>query len=153
MACKALVCAACCATLVALASRLPAQPPEKQPTPAAREVEKAYRSYLDAAIRKDEKALLKVLAEDFSCTDGNGDVYKRADLFGILFSPNLKQESNTLKDVNVRVYGDAAIITARCTEKGTLRGIAFTNPLQCTLMLTKKDGEWLIVAEHVSKLR
>ena len=97
--------------------------------------------------------LLKVLAEDFTCTDGNGDVYRRADLLGILFAPNLKQESNTLKDVKVRVYGDAAVLTAHSTEKGTLRGIAFTNPMQCTLMLTKKDGEWLIVAEHVSKLR
>jgi ketosteroid isomerase-like protein len=139
--------------LILFCALVQAQPPEKKPSATAEDVEKVYRAYLDASVKKDEKALVKMIADDYTLTDSSGKLYNRADLLGIILEPTLKQEASPVTNLKVREYGDTAIITARCVEKGTAKGVKFENPMQCTLTFVKKDKEWLIVAEHVSRLK
>lgn len=119
---------------------------------AAKEVEKAYRDYLDASVKKDEKAMLALLAEDYSFTDNRGKMLSRIGLIGFLVQPDIKLDPYIVADLKVRVYGDAAILTVRITEKGKRDGFTVNTPLQSTVTLVKKDGRWVLVAEHLSAL-
>jgi ketosteroid isomerase-like protein len=140
------------AFLLSLAAPLRAG--EKETDPAiAKEAEQAYREYLESGVRKDEKKLLAILSDDFTLTLVTGKVWRRADTIGALLSPELKQEATTVADLKVRTFGTAAVINARCTEKGEKNGIAFANPMQCTVTLAKVGGKWVVVAEHISNVR
>lgn len=124
---------------------------DKPPT-SAKEVEKTYRDYLDASVRKDEKTMVALLADDYTFTDPKGKTLSRIGLIGFLTQPDIKLDPYVVGDIKVRVYGEAAVLTIRCTEKGKRQGLPINTPLQCTVTLVKKEGRWVIVAEHVSPL-
>jgi ketosteroid isomerase-like protein len=140
-----------CLVLIAVVTS-PVSADEKT-NPNAKEIEKAYRDYVDAGVKKNEKALSALLAEDFTLTMETGRLLTRADTLGLLLNPDLQQEPSMLSDIKVRMYGDAAVVTARCVETGKRRGTAFKNTMQCTVTIVKKDGKWMVAAEHISLVR
>jgi ketosteroid isomerase-like protein len=54
--------------------------------------------------------------------------------------------------MKVRVYGDAAVVIGRSTEKGQSKGEAFTVLSAWTDTWIKQAGRWRVVAEHVSAI-
>jgi ketosteroid isomerase-like protein len=123
----------------------------KKPT-AAKQAEQTYRAYLDAGVKKDEKAMLKLLDEEFILTTAAGTRLGRVQTIALLSAADIVQNPCELSDLRVRLYGDCAVITTQCIESGKNGKIPFRNTMRCTLTVVRKETGWVIVAEHVTKI-
>src|SRR4029450_10115448 len=84
-----------------------------------RQLEEQLRA---AAVKGDAAAFERLLADDYTSTSMNGLTRSKGQLIAALKSGAQKTESVSLENVKVRVYGDAAVLTADRTTKSTLRG-------------------------------
>ncbi len=68
-------------------------------------------------------------------------------------SGSFKYESRTISDLNVRVYGDTAILTGRSTQKGSEGGKDYSGDYRFTRVYAKQDGRWLTVALQATRIQ
>jgi hypothetical protein len=93
-----------------------------QPTgPVEQELMKLEQASLDASLKKDRAALERLLADDYVYTHSNGVVQTRAQEIAETMSGDLKLTSNSITDMTVRVFGDAAVVTGLGTLQGTAK--------------------------------
>ena len=76
----------------------------------------------NAQLKNDTAALDRIWADDFIFTNSSGEVQTKAHRLAEFKSGELKFESLSIDDVQVRVYGDTAVVTSRGTVKGQRRG-------------------------------
>lgn len=94
--------------------------------------------------------LAPLLADSIVATDPEGKVRDKTGM--LAFAKAAKFESVEYTDVEVRVYGDAAVVTGAFHGKGTdADGKAFGAPERWTDTWVKMpDGKWRCVATHGS---
>ena len=104
--------------------------------------------YIDSIVRADADQFDKILADDFLCSNPDGSIVDRTEfLRRIRASAPLRYMR--LEDVRLRTIGDTAIIHARTVfalgdnTEGTGR---------YTDIWAKRDGRWLAVAAHVTRI-
>lgn len=101
----------------------------------------------------DYKYFQQIEAEDFLFTDASGGTTtKKEDLAG---ERNCHKFAGTydLDQTEVRVYGNAAVVTGRVTINGTNReGKPVHHLSRFTDVFARRDGRWQIVAGHSSKI-
>jgi ketosteroid isomerase-like protein len=112
------------------------------------DIVEAHHARLAAILRGDFDTLEKMLADDFIVTFPNGTVGGKADYIGGQRSGRILLTSATHEDERVKVYGDAAVITGR--SAGTLLVNGKEQPLliRYTHVYIRRDGQWLMVAQH-----
>ena len=62
----------------------------------------------------------------------------------------LAYETFGLEEVQARVHGDAALVTASQTARGTYRGNPTPEAVRATLALVKQGGRWRMAGIHMS---
>ena len=104
--------------------------------------------YINSVQHSDVKRFDEILAPDFYCSNPDGSLIDRAAFLKQTAQPvairNLKAE-----DVLIRVMGDVAIIHARTVytkPDGSAGGGRYTD------VWAKRDGRWLCVSAHVTRL-
>jgi ketosteroid isomerase-like protein len=75
--------------------------------------------YQTAVERNDFATMDRILAEDFVLVTGSGKVFTKADLIEEARSGRIVYEHQRDTHQTVRVWGDAAVITALLSAKGT----------------------------------
>ena len=60
-------------------------------------------------------------------------------------SSNIRLQSNSIDNLNVRNYGDTAFVTGRATPKGVADGREFGEPIRYSHIYVKRDGPWQVV--------
>lgn len=109
----------------------------------------ACKAFLDA----NPTGLERVLTPDFTLTLSNGDVSTRADEINDLRSGKVHYDVFENYDMKARLYGDnMAVVLGKTRVKGTSDGTPFDRVVQFTDTLIKRDGQWQLVAGHVSRL-
>ncbi len=76
----------------------------------------------DAYVKVDVAFLDRILADDYTDTDQNGIVSTKTQDIADLKSGDFKLTSCVCNDYKVRVYGNAAVVTARLTMKAQYKG-------------------------------
>ncbi|HEX2215841.1 MAG TPA: nuclear transport factor 2 family protein [Xanthobacteraceae bacterium] len=106
------------------------------------------RDYIASVQNSDVRRFDEILAEDFYCSNPDGTLVDRAAFLRQTAKPvtisNLKAE-----DVIIRLMGDFAIIHARTTytkPDGSAGGGRYTD------VWARRDGRWLAVSAHVTRL-
>jgi ketosteroid isomerase-like protein len=74
---------------------------------------------------KDAATLKRIIAEDWVATDDQGKILKREQYISQTTSNPDVVQSNENTDMQVRVYGNTAVVTGGLTEKGTRNGTAY----------------------------
>jgi len=125
-------------------------------TSQRRSVEQAIRQLdnerIQAQIHADAAALERIYADDFIGVGPSGTVRNRAQVISDFTSGDLKFQSITTDDVQVRVYGDTAVETGRSTMNGQDKGKAVPRENRFTRVWVKQRGRWRLVANHYSLL-
>jgi ketosteroid isomerase-like protein len=94
-----------------------------------------------------------IVATDYKIIGPDGSLQTRDQSLGDIRSGAYKiTEWTTGKDLEVRVFGDAAVVTGSNTEKSTYNGEDTSGHYRWTDVFVKRDGRWQAVATHVSKL-
>ncbi len=99
-------------------------------------------------------ALGKNLVKDFVATNIKGEVVNDRSVLAVLPQPSSGRALGIRnQDEAILIYDDTAIHSFRIRgPAAVLAGIPPDGPQQCTIVLVKTRGTWLIVAAHISKI-
>jgi uncharacterized protein (TIGR02246 family) len=121
-----------------------------------RSVEQAIRELdyerIQAQIGANAEALNRIYADDFIGIGPSGTVRTKPQVISDFTSGDLKFQSITTDDVQVRVYGNTAVETGRSTMIGQDKGKAVPRDNRFTRVWIKQVGRWRLVANHYSPL-
>jgi len=119
---------------------------ESKPT-AERIVRDLNEKYIDAFMKSDVEWYGLMLSEDFVCIDSDGSVLHKKE-----FLDQAAQGTDVahyeLEHVNVRIYGDVAIVQA--TGKFT-RIDSSTGHSRYTDIYVRKGEEWKVVSAQITR--
>ena len=117
-------------------------------------VEEAIRKLdnerIQAQIHADATALDRIYAADFIGVGPSGRVRTKPQVILDFTSGNLKFQSITTDDVQVRVYGNTAVETGHSTMNGQDKGQTVPRDTRFTRVWVKQQGRWRLVANHYS---
>ena len=103
-------------------------------------------------VRKDAASADRLLAEDYVFFRADGGVSNKAQNVAGIRDPAFVCESLVTDDVQVRLYGDAAVVTGRAVIKATSRGQALGGAFRYTDVWVKRRGRWQTVVSHATRL-
>jgi ketosteroid isomerase-like protein len=103
-----------------------------------------------AEVSGDVAALERQLDEDFAGIGPLGFMLSRKDWLERHATGALSYDRFVLGEVQPRVYGDAAVVTARQTGQGTYQGHPVPGELRVTLVLAQRSRAWRLVVIHMS---
>jgi ketosteroid isomerase-like protein len=101
---------------------------------------------------RDAASYDRILADDYIWTDYDGIVWTKAQDLEDLRSGQVVNTSYFEDDWQVRVYGDAAVVTGRTTVKETWKGKDTSGQYRYTDTWVKRGGRWQLLASHTSKI-
>ena len=117
-------------------------------------VEQAIRQLdkerIQAQIGADAVALDRIYADDFIGVGPSGTVRSKPQVIADFTSGDLKFQSITTDEVQVRVYDNAAVETGLSTMVGQDKGKAVPRDTRFTRVWIMQQGRWRLVANHYS---
>ncbi len=116
------------------------------------QLKKLEMQWADAEVKKDVTVLDRLLADDLTLTDPEGEVVTKAQAVGDLKSGEDVVSSYAYNDIKVRVYGDAAVVTYLSKQKETYKGRDVSGTSRWTDTWVKRGGSWQCVASHGSRV-
>src|SRR5215212_10083291 len=90
------------------------------------------------------------LTDDYVLITPTGSIKSKRYVIRELATPGMKMDAFEPFDVQVRIYGEAAIITGRMRQRFLLGGIRYANDLRYTDVYVKRKGRWQVVSAHTS---
>ena len=117
---------------------------------AEQELMKLVNGWNKSVVKLDVAFMERVLADDYTWTDAAGKVHSKADEIASMKSEQGVVTSAVDDELKIRVYGDAAVITGRTTQKWTEKGKEGSDQIRWTDTWIKRDGRWQCVDDHVS---
>lgn len=124
----------------------------KETDPVKSAILQMERDWANAMMRGDMATMDRIVASDWTLTDPMGYTHTRAQAMADLRSGDLKFESTIPGDVQVRVYGDTAIVTGMTTDRGSYKGMDISGDYRFTDVFVNRDGKWQAVSTHVTKV-
>lgn len=119
----------------------------------AKELMKIEKDWARAFETNDAAAVGNYVADDWSIIGSDGSVLDRATFLGFIKSGSLTHSKMELDEASVRVYGDAALVTARGTSAGKFKGKAFKEVERLTDFFVRQNGQWKCVLTQLTRLQ
>src|SRR5213595_2927080 len=113
-------------------------------------IRKLDNERIQAQIHADATALDRIYAVDFIGVGPSGTVRTKPQVISDFTSGNLKFQSITTDEVQVRVYENTAVETGFSTMIGQDKGKAVPRDTRFTRVWVKQQGNWRLVANHYS---
>ncbi len=111
------------------------------------------RDARNAALRNDMAVWDNYLADDYTETDENGSVKtKRQVIKDFRPVPAFADPRIDIENVDVRVYGETAILFFRGDLRMNIGGKQLVESFQITDVYIRRGGRWLLTAEHQSRV-
>jgi uncharacterized protein (TIGR02246 family) len=90
------------------------------------------------------------LADDYVLVTPTGAMKSKREVIRELATPGMRMEPFDPFEVQVRTYGDTAVVTGRMRQRFILGGIRYANDLRYTDVYVKRKTRWLLVSAHAS---
>ena len=105
-----------------------------------------------AELRGDTAFVNQLLADDFVGIGPRGFTLTKEQWLERLDSGDLRYESLTWGDVQVRVYGETGVAIGRETSKATYKGMDIQGQYRETQLYVRQDGRWLLAGLQLSPM-
>ena len=92
------------------------------------------------------------LADEYVLITPGGSLRTKRDVIRELATPGLRMDPYEPSDVQIRVYGDSAVVTRRMVQRFTLGGIRYVKDLRYTDVYVKRKAKWILVSAHTSAI-
>jgi ketosteroid isomerase-like protein len=116
------------------------------------EVRAADARRIAAMVDGDVAALGSLLADDLTYTHSSGQVENEEQFLAAISSGKLDYESIVPSDVQVRIYGNTAVMTGRADIKVKVQGNPAAFGSRFTSVWVKGDAGWRMVAWQSTRL-
>src|SRR5947208_15122983 len=104
-----------------------------------------------AVASNDADALDGLLADDWIIGDPDGGIIGKVRFLGVIRSGALSHESMKSTDLEVRLYGNTAVVTGLTTSKGKFMGQDFTSCERATDIFVKQADRWQCVFTQLTR--
>jgi ketosteroid isomerase-like protein len=140
--------------LLAMAVLMPAQTQKNGPVQGTDATKEALinleNKWVDALVKSDAATLDSILDDTYVDTDEQSHRSDKQGVLAVLKLGELKIASIKLSDMQVRVYGDAAVVTGSASQAGNFKGQPLTAAIIFTDTFIRQNGKWRAVASHRS---
>ena len=113
---------------------------------AAKELSLIEEQLAASWIAGDHTYHKRVLSEDWTVIDPTGNILTKADVLREAFSGERKIDKGKIDQINVRDFGDWAIVTGRTQMAGRYQGQKMEVTLRFTDVFVRRENEWKCVA-------
>ena len=124
--------------------------PKKMGGSAQEAIKKVEQERNQAVLRSDTAALDRMTSDDYTLINQQGELRTKAQMLDGFKSGTIKFDSRELSDLNVRVYGNTAVVTGRVTQKATENGKDTSGENRFTRVYVKEKGRWVSVALQIT---
>ena len=100
----------------------------------------------------DAAALDRTTTEDYTITRDNGAVRSRTETLQGIKDGSTKFESFDYSDVQVRIYGETAVVTFREAIKGSRAGKDMSGQFREVRVFVKRGGSWRAVLAQRTRI-
>jgi hypothetical protein len=108
----------------------------------------------DALVRKDAETLGRILADEFVYTNASGESFDKSNyLARYVQSPDMQWLAQDLDGVEVRLFGETAVLTCRVHDRAKFGTQTLDAYFQSTFVYLKTSAGWRCVAGHSSDIR
>ena len=118
------------------------------------EIRRLENDWLNSYLRGDKATFDRIVAEDFTGTDESAVLRNKAQERELVQAPPSSdiKVSLTNEDIQVRSFGDTAIVTGRIVQKAERAGQdSFGFQSRFTDTFLRRQGRWQVVARHYSR--
>lgn len=105
-----------------------------------------------AMVGNDAATIGQFMADEWTILGSDGSSSDKAAFLELIRSGVLSHDVMQSKDITIRVYGEAAVVTARGVSGGTYQGRAFREVERQSNMFIRQGGQWRCVVTHLSRL-
>jgi ketosteroid isomerase-like protein len=105
-----------------------------------------------AMVENDADAIGRYMAEDWVIIGPDGRVGDRGAFLGLVKSGVLSHDVMESHDLQVRLYGDTAVVISRGISGGKYQGQPFREVERVSCVFIRADGRWRCVLTHLSRL-
>jgi ketosteroid isomerase-like protein len=123
--------------------------PSSDTEPAIRHL---HAELVQAQLNNDTAMLDRIWADDHTFTNPLGMVQTKAQRLAEIKSGNRKLDSFRIDDVEVRVYGNTAVVTSRGALEGQRQGQSISGPYRGIDVCVRMQGHWQIVAAQATRI-
>ncbi len=116
-----------------------------------KELLKLEDEFARAVASNDADALDKVLANDWIIVESDGGIIDKVRFLGVIRSGALSHESMESADLEVRLYGNTAVVTGLTATKGKFMGQDFTACERATDIFVKHTDRWQCVFTQLTR--
>lgn len=115
-------------------------------------IKAADKAWADATVKNDRAALGKLLADDLTYTHSNGDTDTKQAFIENLSNGKRKYTKLQHEGMEVRVYGNTAVLSATAQIETLQGGKAGPAHLRFIHVWVQKGGQWQLVAHQSLRL-
>lgn len=103
-------------------------------------------------MKPDVAGLDRLLADDWMLTHSDGRVQYKADYLDELRTSTRRNQGIGNEDLRVRRYGDTMVVTGASVQSGISNGQPWSGRFRFTRTWVKRDGAWIMVSSHSSRV-
>lgn len=106
-----------------------------------------------AIIRKDRAAIAENMADDFRQISARGDVAGKAAFLDAIMSSKLVINPYGVEEMDIRFYGDVALVSGRTRMTGSYDGKPFGSHYRYTDVYVRKEGKWRVSSVQITPVQ
>jgi ketosteroid isomerase-like protein len=106
-----------------------------------------------AIIHGDAAALERMTSDDYTFVTLRGEMLGKAEIVRNFSSGAAKYQSRTISDLNIRVYGNSAVVTGRAVQEGAENGKDYSGDYWFTRVYVRQGGHWKTVALQTTLIK
>ena len=103
-------------------------------------------------VENDAEAIGRYMADDWVIVGSDGRVGDRAAFLELVKSGALSHDVMESHDLDIRIYGDTAVVLARGISGGRYQGQPFREVERVSCVFVRTGGRWRCVLTHLSRL-
>jgi ketosteroid isomerase-like protein len=115
-----------------------------------KELQRLEAVWNDAHLKGDADALDQLWANDLVVTVAAMPIMNKADALAMVRSNRMTFSKYETSELNVRRFGDSAVVTGRLVRERSMNGKTMTDNWRFTKTYAMIAGRWRVVAWHAS---
>jgi ketosteroid isomerase-like protein len=112
---------------------------------------KLEREFARAVTNSDAGAIEQFLSDDWVIVDPDGAISDKARFLDVIKSGVLSHDSMESTEMRVRIYGEAAVVTALTSTKGKFMGQDFISCERAADIFVKQGDRWRCVFTQLTR--
>lgn len=100
---------------------------------------------IQAGVRKDVAFIEAATADEYVQIDWTGKTLDKKAMLARIGGSDIKLQSNTVDQFDVKVYGNIAVVMVTATRKGVMDGKDISGTIRGTKIYVKRNARWQVV--------